>query len=157
MKRRLRNIFGFNAAKRGISVIIIVITAASSVSQTTASVLPSRTNNDEKNARHLANAWAEAVKNRDGKAQYALYTQAYQKEVYGAYTGLNWVTGTSSPWVERYTVELTASGATVLLNYAASTGPAGDYTVHLDFAEEGNILKIGAIKNAELILGVTPS
>lgn len=93
----------------------------------------------------LAKAWAEAFKKRDGKAQYALYTGAYQKKVYDEYAALNWVTGTSSPWVESYTTKLTAGGAAVTVKYATSTGPAGAYTVQLKYGKEGGKLKIGAV------------
>jgi bla regulator protein BlaR1 len=104
----------------------------------------------------LAKTWAEAVKNRDGKEQYALYTANLQNDLTDVYEGLNWVTGTSSPWVESYTAELTKSGATVTFAYAASTGPAGEYEAQLQFAEEDGALKISGITNLELILGDIP-
>ncbi len=51
-----------------------------------------------------ANTWAEAIKMRNGALQYALLTPSLQSEKYEEYVALNWVTGTSSPWVKDYTV-----------------------------------------------------
>ena len=51
-----------------------------------------------------AGTWAEAVKMRNGALQYALLTPSLQAEKYEEYVAMNWVTGTSSPWVKDYTV-----------------------------------------------------
>lgn len=51
-----------------------------------------------------ANTWAEAVKMRNGALQYALLAPAIQSEKYDEYAAMNWVTGTSSPWVKEYTI-----------------------------------------------------
>lgn len=131
--------------------------ATISPSPSAESLSVSAENSKEEKKLEAAKAWAEAVKNRDGKAQYALYTANLQKDLIDVYEGLNWVTGTSSPWVESYTAELTESGATVTFIYAASTGPAGEYEVRLQFAAEGGALKISGITNLELILGDIPS
>ncbi len=93
----------------------------------------------------LAGRWAEAVKNRDGKAQYALMTKDLQESVYDEFSGLNWVTGTSSPWVESYTIQATDSGAKVSFRLATSTGSAGSCSRNLSFSKEAGILKISHI------------
>lgn len=93
----------------------------------------------------LADKWAEAVKNRDGKAQYELMTPALQKSVHDEFSGLNWVTGTSSPWVERYSAQETDTGARVTLEYATSTGSAGSYRQDLAFETVDGALKISGI------------
>ena len=93
----------------------------------------------------IANKWAEAVKSRDGKAQYDLMTTALQKSVYDQFSGLNWVTGTSSPWVERYSTQETDTGVRVTLEYASSTGSAGSYQQDLTFEEVDGALKISSI------------
>lgn len=93
----------------------------------------------------IANKWAEAVKNRDGKAQYDLMTSALQKSVHDQFSGLNWVTGTSSPWVERYSTQETDTGVQVTLEYASSTGSAGSYQQDLTFEEVDGVLKISSI------------
>ncbi len=51
-----------------------------------------------------AKAWAEAVKARNGAWQYALLSPELKKEYYDGFTEMNWVTGTSSPWIEKYQV-----------------------------------------------------
>ena len=163
MKQRFKNSIDLKARKRGPPVItavliLLLVSGALAACQAAAADLPSdssaqpssllpaagvpsgsaspcssSSDGDEEKALELATAWAEGVKNRDGKAQYALYTTALQETLHDAYAGLNWVTGTSSPWVESYTVELTVSGATVTFKYATSTGPAGEYDACLEF------------------------
>lgn len=93
----------------------------------------------------LANTWAEAVKNRDGKAQYDLMTSALQKSVHDQLSELNWVTGTSSPWVEQYSTQETDTGARVILEYASSNGSAGSYQQDLTFEKVDGALKISGI------------
>ncbi|MET0017557.1 hypothetical protein [Oscillibacter sp.] len=95
----------------------------------------------------IANTWAEAVKNRDGKAQYDLMTSALQKSVHDQFSGLNWVTGTSSPWVERYSTQETDAGARVTLEYASSAGSAGSYQQDLTFEEVDGALKISGLSD----------
>lgn len=97
----------------------------------------------------IANDWAEAVKSRDGRAQFALMTKALQNKVHDEFAGLNWVTGTSSPWVESYTVTAQDGGARVTFTYATSTGPAGSYSQDLTFKEEDGVLKIDAISELQ--------
>lgn len=106
----------------------------------------------------IAKDWAEAVKSRDGKAQYALMTKALQNKVHDEFAGLNWVTGTSSPWVESYTVSALDGGARVIFTYATSTGPAGSYSQDLTFKEEDGVLKIDAISELqEVAAAVSPA
>lgn len=95
----------------------------------------------------VAEDWAKAVKDRDGKVQYALMTPELQKTVYDEFSGLNWSTGTSSPWVEDYTVQKTDTGAEVVFNYATSTGSAGSYRQELTFREQDGALKISGISD----------
>ena len=49
-------------------------------------------------------AWAEAVTTRNGAWQYALLSPELQAEYHDRFAEMNWVTGTSSPWVEKYQV-----------------------------------------------------
>lgn len=58
-----------------------------------------------KDALSAAEAWAEGVKMRNGALQYAVMSPALRNEKYEYFSDLNWVTGTSSPWVEKYTVK----------------------------------------------------
>lgn len=54
--------------------------------------------------RLAANNWAEAVKQRNGAWQYALLSKYLQDKYREHFEKLNWVTGTSSPWVDNYEV-----------------------------------------------------
>ena len=51
-----------------------------------------------------AKAWAEAVKTRNGAWQYALLSPELKEDYYDRFTEMNWTTGTSSPWIEKYKV-----------------------------------------------------
>ena len=51
-----------------------------------------------------AEAWAEGVKTRNGAWQYAVLSPELQKEYYDRFAETNWITGTSSPWIEKYRV-----------------------------------------------------
>lgn len=50
-------------------------------------------------------SYAEAVKMRNGAWQYAVMSPELKKENYDNFVLLNWVTGTSSPWIESYKIE----------------------------------------------------
>lgn len=49
-------------------------------------------------------AWAEAVKTRNGALQYALMSPELKQASYDELAAANWSTGTSSPWIDSYTV-----------------------------------------------------
>ncbi len=51
-----------------------------------------------------AYSWAEAVKTRNGAWQYALMDENLRAQYLEEFESLNWVTGFSSPWVEKYRV-----------------------------------------------------
>lgn len=53
-------------------------------------------------AEAAAHEWAEAVKTRNGAWQYALMNEELRNEYREEFEAANWVTGFSSPWVERY-------------------------------------------------------
>lgn len=48
--------------------------------------------------------WAEGVKTRNGALQYAVMSSSLRKETFSDFVESNWVTGTSSPWIESYDV-----------------------------------------------------
>ena len=52
----------------------------------------------------VAYSWAEAVKTRNGAWQYALMNDSLRKQYRKEFEEANWVTGFSSPWVEKYQV-----------------------------------------------------
>lgn len=51
-----------------------------------------------------AYSWAEAIKTRNGAWQYAIMDEKLRSEYLEQFEATNWVTGFSSPWVERYRV-----------------------------------------------------
>ena len=60
----------------------------------------------------VAEQWAEALKNRDGEAQYALLTEEQQKRFYEELQeqsgkDVNWVIGSSDFIIENYQVDVT--------------------------------------------------
>lgn len=52
----------------------------------------------------VAYSWAEAVKTRNGAWQYALMDNAMRKQNFQGFREVGWVTGVSSPWVQKYKV-----------------------------------------------------
>lgn len=57
-----------------------------------------------KTADGVAYSWAEAVKTRNGAWQYAIMNDTLRKQYLKEFEESNWVTGFSSPWVEKYKV-----------------------------------------------------
>ncbi|MGE5389741.1 MAG: hypothetical protein ACM3PE_01630 [Deltaproteobacteria bacterium] len=51
-----------------------------------------------------AYSWAEAIKTRNGAWQYAIMDDNLRAEYLEQFEETNWVTGFSSPWVEKYRV-----------------------------------------------------
>jgi len=51
-----------------------------------------------------AYSWAEAIKTRNGAWQYAIMNDELRTEYLEQFEETNWVTGVSSPWVEKYRV-----------------------------------------------------
>lgn len=57
-----------------------------------------------KDASSAAEKYAEGVKTRNGALQFAVMSSALREEKYSFFAELNWVTGTSSPWIESFTI-----------------------------------------------------
>jgi hypothetical protein len=93
--------------------------------------------------RNLARQWAQAVMDRDGKAQYDLLSTQLQTASYASYKAGDWVTGVSSPWVQSYEVSMNGDNAVMTYTYATSEGPAGRSQETLSFIEEDGKLRIG--------------
>lgn len=109
----------------------------------------------ENPVRAVATQWAQAVKNRDGKAQFALLSSRYQSQGYGKYSENYWVIGTSSPWVESYKIFEKQNSVTVTFRYATSTGFAGDYEQTLSFVQEDGTYKIDSISSPKEVTSVS--
>lgn len=101
--------------------------------------------------RTIAGKWAEAVKNRDGKAQYDLLSPKCQSAVHDEYSSNGWSTGTSSPWVESYEISADKNSAAVTYRYATSTGFAGSYEQTLSFVEQNGKYSIDSFSEPEPI------
>lgn len=93
----------------------------------------------------LASRWAQAVRDREGRAQYELMNKKLQADYYDYYDSHHWVTGVSSPWVNSFTIEISGNSAVVFYENVTSTGFAG-YTVDtLTFSGEDGQLRISGI------------
>jgi hypothetical protein len=90
--------------------------------------------------------WAEAVKNRDGRAQFEMLTKKQQEASLEHYEKLGWTTGSASPWIANYLIETNEMEATVTFQYTTADIKeglyAGEYKQILLFAEEDGKLKI---------------
>lgn len=74
-------------------------------------------------------AWAQAVKDRNGKAQYLLMCPELQKANFQNLKALNWVTGVSSPWISRYKIiSRSMSKFSVEYQFSLSNGIVGTVT-----------------------------
>lgn len=78
-----------------------------------------------------AEEWAKGVKERNGALQYALLSPELKEQRRSDYESCGWVTGTSSPWVERYEITKETENIDgawefrIRFALATSTGPAG--------------------------------
>lgn len=93
----------------------------------------------------LASRWAQAVRDREGRAQYELMNKELQADYYDYYDSHHWVTGVSSPWVNSWTIGISGNSAVVFYENMTSTGFSG-YTIDiLTFSDEDGQLKISGI------------
>jgi hypothetical protein len=100
-----------------------------------------------------ATVWAEGLKLRSAAMQYSVMNSGLRKE-YAAQletTFPNWVTGISSPFVERYEILKTTpqgdarSEIALRFTTATSTGVAGTYGATLTLEKEGSFWRISDI------------
>lgn len=114
-------------------------------------------------AKSTAEVWASGLKNRSAALQYSVMTEElknkYEKQLETTFP--NWVTGTSSPWVESYDIvkaeESGKNRCIFLLNFSTmtSTGPAGDYKAELTIEQEGDFWRITDISMDEGLYAFT--
>lgn len=127
--------------KKGILFAVIVLLVMATGIAVFANSLERK---DSEASLKVATQWAEAVKMRDGNGQYQLMGPDLQKEVYQSFVDLNWSTGTSSPWVDSYTItQLEQTGETVyqyeiVFVYTDSTGSKSDSisTIRVELLEK---------------------
>lgn len=88
------------------------------------------------NPEAVANAWANAAKNRNGAVQYMLMCPDLQKANLSNLEALNWVTGVSSPWISSTKIisEKTkedSSNFAVQYEFSLSNGVVGSVVDHI--------------------------
>jgi beta-lactamase regulating signal transducer with metallopeptidase domain len=166
MKKRIFSILDTKKKKVGIVVLCLVLMgtlgtgaalAVSNKAETTPAAgqnektEPGSSRADSLNAiRTIAGKWAEAVKKRDGKAQFDLLSPKSQSAGYDEFSSNYWVTGVSSPWVESYEVSVGQDSAAVMYRYATSTGFAGAYEQTLSFVEQDGKFYIDGFSDPKL-------
>lgn len=57
-----------------------------------------------KTPEEAVDTWARAIKARNGALQYAILSQRLKERQRESFEAAGWVTGTSSPWLERYNI-----------------------------------------------------
>lgn len=88
-------------------------------------------------ANEAVQTWAKAVKMRNGAVQFAVLSQELQEQTKGKFEEQNWVTGLSSPWVDKYSIlkkskmDKGIEAYTVEFRLATSTGYAGSVKAFL--------------------------
>lgn len=85
-----------------------------------------------KTAEAAVKMYAQAVKDRKGAIQYALYSGKLKAEKKHELETMNWVTGVSSPWVTGYTIKNKGNNKyDIVFNWATSAGKAPSSTVNI--------------------------
>lgn len=114
-----------------------------------------------KDAATAANTWAEGVKTRNGAMQYAVMTPELRKEWYQKLEEGNWVTGTSSPWVEKY--EVTEKSIIddktikyeVTFTYTDSTQSKGTMKEYITAQKQGERWYISCLEKMDVVGKIT--
>ncbi|HWS42796.1 MAG TPA: hypothetical protein VN421_06870 [Pseudoflavonifractor sp.] len=104
-----------------------------------------------------AGVWAQGLMRRSAAMQYTVMTQALKEQYAAQLDALssNWVTGMSSPWVQRYTVMEASrpddAHAEMALSFetATSTGPFECYNARLWLVREDEFWRIERIWTEE--------
>lgn len=102
----------------------------------------------DEETRLLVSRWALAVKEKDGRAQYALMAGDLQKTVYRKFSEQNWVIEPPMPLLD-FSVRKNGTGATVIFYFLFPLGPGGCYRQDLRFAREDGALKISGISEPD--------
>lgn len=56
--------------------------------------------------RNAADTWAKGIETRNGALQFATLTPVLQKKMKNQYESWQWTTGTSSPWVKKFSISI---------------------------------------------------
>lgn len=83
-------------------------------------------------AEQCVQMYANAVKERKGAIQYALFSEKLREAKKSYFEELNWVTGVSSPWVTGYDIENSGKGTyNIVFHWATSAGTEADSTTKI--------------------------
>lgn len=81
-------------------------------------------------AEQCVQMYAQAVKERKGAIQYALYSEKLRTDTKSNFQDLNWVTGVSSPWVTGFDIyenkDAGKDAYNIIFHWATSTGKSPD-------------------------------
>ena len=114
------------------------------------------------NANEAAQLWGKGVQERNGALQYAVMSDELKK-IYKETLDKNnptWVTGVSSPWVEKYSILQStkisedAYRITVEFCLATSAGSEGKHPVLLTVIYNGRFWVINQVEGDEIILSL---
>jgi hypothetical protein len=114
-------------------------------------------------ASDAARVWAEGLAHRSGAQQYAVMTAAL-KDKYAhdlESTFQNWVTGGSSPWVQRYEIaedgKAGEDGQGFRLRFfmESSAGPGGVYGARLTVVKDGDFWRIAKVEQDKELYAYT--
>lgn len=162
IKDRFSNIFDFKKKKSGILVLCLVITVAMAMSLLVACQNQDISNiggSEDPNSAYassdiqdqtaqLANTWAKALKDRDGKARYDIMSKDmqssfYQKQLTDKGEEALWDIGISSPWVHSYVVAAEDNSAVIKYTYTDSTNTKYESTEKIKTGiEDGKLVVI---------------
>jgi len=110
-----------------------------------------------KTAPEAAASWAEGVQTRNGAWQYAVMTPDLKKEFYEEFASLNWVTGTSSPWVKSFEVKGLGSAGDDICRYSVtfvwtdSTGSVSESTQHITVKNIDGTWLVDSVRDPDAI------
>lgn len=93
------------------------------------------------------NFYAESVKLRNGVVQYALMDDQLRDEKYNEFKEMNFVTGTSSPWVDSYEISQVEKNLYQVI-FTLKTSVSTDSlttTVNIELVEDSQYIKISNI------------
>ena len=102
--------------------------------------------------RDAVDKWAKGVKYRNGSEQFAVLSPGLKEKSLAEYEECGWVTGVSSPWVEKYEIKATSMGEKtceyeVKFYLMTSTGDAGSYLSKLVVSKYDQIWYISKVDN----------
>jgi hypothetical protein len=109
-----------------------------------------------KTALDAANSWAEGVRTRNGAWQYAVMTPDLKKNSYDGFVSMNWVTGTSSPWVKSFDVKEQGKLSddetrySVRFTWTDSTNATSESTQYITVKSIDGSWLVDSIKNLDL-------